>query len=395
MLRVAMLLDYPLPLLAGQLGIAAGWHPGSVPMLNLIEVLAQTGEVTLDIVTTTKLLAGTRSIALSGRVRLHILGVPRFSGMPVGFLPRIRMLHQYLEKLDPDIVHGQGTECEFGIAAVTSRFPSVLTVHGILVEVHKVTKPSWNSPEHVGRWVERIALRKAQHIIAISPYVERVLSSRVRAHFHAVPNPVSPVFFEVKKNGIVPKVVFSGLIGPPKGLWDLVQAGGQLRAAGVELRWLIVGKPTVRGASYFQRCLDLAHRTLAKDRVEFIGWSTQRVFAETLKDASCLAHPSYVENFAMVIAEAMAAGTPVVAYKVGGIPDFIKDGVNGFLVPPGDLDVLAQRVKTLVLNPELATTFGERAREEAQRFRPEMVADKTLRVYERVLQKEADRRGRS
>jgi len=93
----------------------------------------------------------------------------------------------------------------------------------------------------------------------------------------------------------------------------------------------------------------------------------------------------------MVIAEAMASGTPPVAYAVGAIPNLIEDGVNGFLVPPGDIDLLAQRIRTLVLNPELARTFGERAREKALSFRPEVVAEKTLRAYERVLQEGATR----
>ena len=117
MLKVAMLFDYPLPELASQLGIAPGFHPGSIPQRTLVGGLIESGQVRIDMVTTTKLLPGTRTVDMGERLRLHILGVPRFSGMPVGFVPRIRLLHKYLEQLEPDIVHGQGTEREFGIAA--------------------------------------------------------------------------------------------------------------------------------------------------------------------------------------------------------------------------------------------------------------------------------------
>jgi glycosyltransferase involved in cell wall biosynthesis len=385
MLKVAMLFDYPLARLAEQLGVAPGWHPGSIPMMNLIDALAESGEVRIDIVTTTKLLAGFRTLDLGERVRLHILGVPRFSGMPVGFLPRIRMLHRYIEELKPDIVHGQGTEREFGISAVTSRLPNVITIHGILGQIHKITRPTWSSPLHVGRWVELKAVRKARHVIAISPYVERVLSSQVRGRFYSIPNPVSSVFFELNKDQPGQNIVFSGLIGPHKGLWDLFQAAGRLRGEGVMPGLTIVGKPSGGGAAYFARCNELGQRTLGKDQVEYTGWSSQEEFAGALRKACCLVHPSYCENFPMVIAEAMASGTPVVAYAVGGIPDFIEDGVNGFLVPPGDIALLAQRNKMLVLEPRLAKSFGEKAREKAQRFRREVVAEETLRVYEQVV----------
>ena len=381
-----MLFDYPLPELASELGVSLGWHHGSFPMRNLIRgLIAASKDVHIDMVTTTKMLPGTHVLDMGERLRLHILGVPKFSGMPVAFIPRIRFLHRYLERLEPDIVHGQGTEREWGICAITSGFPNVLTVHGILREVHKLTKPRWNSPEHVGRWVERIALRKARHVIAISSYVQRVLSRSRHKHFYSIPNAVSPIFFGVKKTEPGARVAFSGLIGPHKGLADLMQAAGRLRADGVRPRWVIVGKHSGRFSRYFNDCVELAKGSGALQQMEFPGWLTQEGFAEQLREACCLVQPSYCENSPMVIAEAMASGAPVVAYAVGGIPDLIEDGVNGYLVPPGNIELLTERVRTLVQNPELALRMGAKAREKAQEFRLEVVAEKTLRVYEQIL----------
>jgi glycosyltransferase involved in cell wall biosynthesis len=306
--------------------------------------------------------------------------------MPIGFLPRIPLIHQYLEQLKPDLVHGQGTEREFGVTAVTSRFPSVLTVHGILSEVCKVTRPPWISPLHVGRWVERVALRKARQIIAISSYVDQVLAAKTRAEFHHVPNAVAPVFYEVSKERLAPRVVYSAVIAPRKGLWDLLQAAHRLQVTGVKAQWEILGAPfNLGGTPYFSRCREFARENLKGQQTEFRGWSTQEEFAEALGSASCFALPSYWENSPTVIAEAMASGTPVVAYAVGGIPDLVEDGVQGFLVPPGDIRLLAQRVEELVSNPNMVKAMGERAREKAQAFRPSDVAAKTLAVYEQIL----------
>lgn len=385
MLKAAMLFDYPLNDLGEKLGISNGFYPGCTPMMNLIEGLLRLERVQVDVVTTTKLISNTRIVSVRPRLNVHVIGVPKFSGMVAGFLPRVRLIRRHLEGVKPDIVHGQGTEREWGISAVTSPFPNVLTVHGILHAVHKVNKPFWISYQHIGRWVEGMAFRKAQHVIAISPYVNRALSSFKRAHFYPVPNAVAPVFFERAKRRPMGKVVYSALIDVHKGFWDLLQAAQQLDHQQTCARWAVVGKSSVGGRAYFQQCSSWAEKNLTMEKIDFLGWSTQEAFAEALQDASCLAHPSYCENFAMVVAEAMASGTPVVAYAVGGIPDYIDDGVNGFLVPPGNVDLFAHRIATLVSDPDLALEMGAKARKTAQSFRIESVARQTLAVYDQVL----------
>jgi glycosyltransferase involved in cell wall biosynthesis len=385
MLKAAILFHYPLNELAEELGFNCGFYPGCKPMMNLVNGLLESEQVQVDVITTTKLISDTRVVRAGPRLNVHIIGVPHFSGMVAGFIPRTRLIHRYLEQMKPDIVHGQGTEREWGISAVTSSFPHVLTVHGILRAVHKINKPFWLSYQHVGRWVEQRAFDKARHVIAISPYVNRALASLKNAHFHAVPNAVAPVFFEIKKNVPSGKVVYSALIDVHKGFGDLLRSARCLEQQGVAARFVIVGKSSVGGKPYYMRCLKWAANNLDLDRFQILGWSTQDQYAEVLKDASCLAHPSYCENFAMVIAEAMASGTPVVAYSVGGIPDYIEDGVNGFLVPPGNIELLAQRIAALVSDPELSLRMGAKARETAQTFRIDLVAKRTLAVYNAIL----------
>ena len=73
--------------------------------------------------------------------------------------------------------------------------------------------------------------------------------------------------------------------------------------------------------------------------------------------------PSFTEAFPLVVLEAMAASLPIVATEVGGIPDMIEDGSNGFLVPPGNSEILADRLTKLVNNPQLRVHFGAASRE--------------------------------
>ena len=96
--------------------------------------------------------------------------------------------------------------------------------------------------------------------------------------------------------------------------------------------------------------------------------------------------PSNYDAFGLVLAEAMAVGTPVIATRVGGIPYVVKDGETGFLVEPGDVDTLAEKMMLLLEDRELRQRMGRRGKEEAmRRFHPEVVARKTMTVYKEVL----------
>ena len=82
-----------------------------------------------------------------------------------------------------------------------------------------------------------------------------------------------------------------------------------------------------------------------------------------LADADIFVHPSRFESFPNAVLEAMAAGLPIVASDVGGIPEVIEDGRTGFLVPPGEDETLASRVMHLMANPEEGARVGAAARE--------------------------------
>jgi glycosyltransferase involved in cell wall biosynthesis len=96
--------------------------------------------------------------------------------------------------------------------------------------------------------------------------------------------------------------------------------------------------------------------------------------------------PSAYEGFGISIIEAMAAGRPVVATAVGGIPDIVVHGETGLLVPPADPAALASAVDTLLTNPRKAATFGARGRERAsERFSIEAVVRRHAELYESLL----------
>lgn len=120
------------------------------------------------------------------------------------------------------------------------------------------------------------------------------------------------------------------------------------------------------------------------DRVDFQG-SVQNI-EERLRQGDLLLSTSNNESFGMSIAEAMATGLPVVAYRVGGIPEVVEDGVNGRLVEPGCYCEAARAVVEILSNPTLHIQYGQSARARIeQHFRCDLIAKQYEDLYQEVL----------
>jgi glycosyltransferase involved in cell wall biosynthesis len=116
--------------------------------------------------------------------------------------------------------------------------------------------------------------------------------------------------------------------------------------------------------------------------VKFTGWvgpSGKRVL---LDSAAVLALPSYSAGLPMALLEAMAAGVPVVASAVGGVPEVVADGISGFLAAPGDCATLSRLLRKLLIDRQLAARVGAAGRETVRaRFAPDKALARLEEVY--------------
>jgi len=152
------------------------------------------------------------------------------------------------------------------------------------------------------------------------------------------------------------KVVAVGNLRPLKGHDVLIDAAVEILERFPDARFAIIGEGPERAS--------LAARAAAHGvahAFDFVGHSDD--VPARLADADIFVHPSRFESFPNAVLEAMAAGLPIVASDVGGIPEVIEDGRTGFLVPPGEDETLASRVMHLMANPEEGTQVGAAARE--------------------------------
>ncbi|MGH7321492.1 MAG: glycosyltransferase family 4 protein, partial [Candidatus Rokuibacteriota bacterium] len=156
-------------------------------------------------------------------------------------------------------------------------------------------------------------------------------------------------------------VLYAGVLTPLKGIDVLIDA---LAAADGAAELWIIGRPI--DPAYAAALRRRAEERLP-GRAHLAGHLSQRELAARLATARVFVLPSSSEGLPRVILEAMAVGVPVIATAVGGIPELIEDGVTGWLVPPGDVNALGDRLRWVIDHPGEAEAVGRKGREMALR----------------------------
>jgi glycosyltransferase involved in cell wall biosynthesis len=151
------------------------------------------------------------------------------------------------------------------------------------------------------------------------------------------------------------RLVFVGRLAPVKGLRVLLAALARARESRPDLQLTLVGDGDDR--AHLERLA-----APMGDAVTFTGYLSQEEVAGTLAAADALVLPSFAEGVPVVLMEAMAAGKPVIATPVGGVGELVKDGMSGYLVPPGDAETLADRILLLADDPNLRARMGATGR---------------------------------
>jgi len=186
----------------------------------------------------------------------------------------------------------------------------------------------------------------------------------------------------IKKNN-APALVIVGRLSIEKGHCYLIKALPAIVEKFPKLRLLIVGDESPFDTSTKEEIFQLVATLGLMKNVVFLG--ERKDVPEILCVINILVSPSLLEGFGLVIAEAMAAGKPVIASKVDGIPEVVKDGVTGILVPPRDSKALANAILFLLCNPDKAKKMGKAGKERVnQYFSVETMVKKWDKLYQEL-----------
>jgi glycosyltransferase involved in cell wall biosynthesis len=178
-----------------------------------------------------------------------------------------------------------------------------------------------------------------------------------------------------------PVVLMVAAMRPEKAHEALLHAVARMKVDGRRPRVLLAGDGERRGALEA-----LAESLGVRGDVEFLG--VRRDVARLLHAADAVVLPSraVVETLPLAVLEAMASGTPVIASAVGSVPDVVRDGETGFLIPPADAAVLASRIGYILDDGDRADDMRARAREwVAARYSIESTAARYQTLFEEVM----------
>jgi len=313
----------------------------------------------------------------------HGVVVPRIGWLRTGYQGCIRAVRKKLREIQPDVVHGQGTERDCAISAVFSGFPNVVTVHGNMRMIASVSHAPPFSFLWLAARLEGFVLPRTQGVVCITSYTRRAVEALARKTW-IVPNAVDAGFFAVQ--------AAPDTSAPPVGLCVGTICGyknqnGFIRAldplAG-ERNFKIQFAGELARGDYGQEFVRLVRE---RPWCEHIGFINREQLKARLQTASFLALPTREDNCPMVVLEAMAAGVPVLASSIGGVPDLIEPGVSGLLCDPNQPETFRQAVARFLDHPAFAAAIAAEARARARRrFHPQVIAQQHLAIYREMIQ---------
>jgi glycosyltransferase involved in cell wall biosynthesis len=321
---------------------------------------------------------------IAENIWFHGLRVPKMGWLRTGYQGCIRAVRKKIHEIKPDLVHGQGTERDCSISAVFSGYPTVMTIHGNMRLIARVN----HSPPFSFWWLaarlESFTIPRSGGVVCITHYTQDAVASLAKRTW-VVPNAVNSRFYETQPAPVDPPVCLCvGSICLRKNQNAFIRALDPL-AAKRKFKVIFLGE-TQENDPYCREFFDLVK---SRPWCEFPGYvGGYEKLKPYFEKASLLALPTLEDNCPMVVLEAMAAGVPVMAANVGGVPDLVQDGKNGVLCDSQNAASMSGAVEKILSQPEFARAIAAEGRRQAhERFHPDIIARRHLEIYREVLKK--------
>ena len=221
-------------------------------------------------------------------------------------------------------------------------------------------------------------LNKCDAVIALSESWREFLSTLMPgSKIHVVKNGINVKPFDGNKLQSKPmSFLHIGEVSERKGIYDIIKVAARLKEEGLDCQFEIVGPGEIKEVKSAIKDADVV------DMLTLHGPQRGEQKYEFFKKASCFILASYGEGLPIAILEALAAGLPVLSTTVGGIPEVISNGKNGYLCEPGNIDQLYDAMVKLIKETENRDRMGsinyKYAREQ---FDIERCADKISEIY--------------
>jgi colanic acid/amylovoran biosynthesis glycosyltransferase len=248
--------------------------------------------------------------------------------------------------------HFANSSCSVAmLAAAMGGFSFSFTMHG----------PAEFFEPHYWRVDEKI--RRARFVCCISHFCRSqamIFAPRAKwDRMHIVHCGIDPNEYPPRVHqGRGKRLLFVGRLAAAKGLPVLIEALSIVRKRFFDVELTIAGDGPDR-----QELQSMAQRLEIGNAIRFLGYQSQAQVRGLLAETDVFAMASFAEGVPVVLMEAMAAGVPVVATRIAGVPELVDDGISGLLVPPGDVASLALGIERLLQDAALRNRFAVSGRQ--------------------------------
>lgn len=275
---------------------------------------------------------------------------------------------------NPDICHIHGTGLvAAGIYDALNKhhFKIILTVHGLLkVEKQKALKRHFSIKglyQYIRQSrVESLLLNKLNTIIVDTDYVRNAFNNyglKRLPEIHVIPQGINPDYYQLNAEYQQNTILSVGAISQRKGQLHTIKAYSMLRDMGIDIKLSLVG--IIAEQQYYEQVCKAISECEYKNDISLKINLPQNELIQEYQHASLFMLHSQEESQGIVLAKAMAAGLPVVATNVGGIPNVVTDGVTGLLSEYADTQAMALNAKTILQNSEKWSKFSLSAKQAA------------------------------
>ena len=279
----------------------------------------------------------------------------------------------------PDIVHSQSLSC--CTPALISKkilgIPYIAWGRGTDVYIPNGLFDRLSAPS---------ILKNADAVLALTADMKREMQNICERDVIVVPNGVKLKVFQKTSGSKIEDnaktIIYVGRLQPVKGVQYLIEAMIAVQREIPDINLVIVGDGEERS-----KLEKLAKELDLTGCIQFVGKVPQEEIPSMLHQSDIFVLPSLSEGFPNVIIEAMAAGLPIVASKIGGIPEIVEDEINGYLVSTKKPDEIADKILVLLQNDDIRVRMANNNVEKAEMYTLTKVADKVEEIYLNVLNK--------
>jgi len=291
-----------------------------------------------------------------------------------------------INRKSPDIIHLQGTHPLYCLTAILSqrRYPTIITVHGIMaVEMEFHLKRNFLL-RFLSKFIEKKTLSMIRNIIVVAPQIGEIIHEMNGINTFMIPNGVNvnlikkiePAKFD--KDNII---FFIGNFNERKGIDILIRAFNEVKKSISDSNLFIAGSGEEES-----NLKNLVKKLDLESDIKFLGFVKGDKKFSLIKSANILVLPSVWESLPIAVLEGMACGKPIIASNVGGIPYLVDEGVNGFLVRPGEVKELSDKIIKVLKNKKLQKSMGKASLKMSEDFEWSKIAEKTYKVYKEIVE---------